>query len=226
MTTVTQISKGLNVPITGQPEQIIADGPRVEHVGLVGDDYHGMKPTMVVAEGDRVKRGQPLFYDKKTPGVAFTSPASGVVAAINRGEKRKFLSVVVRVEGDEQVEFAKYPDHNLSQLDRSAVVEQLTNSGLWTALRTRPYSRTPSPDSIPHSLFVTAIDTHPLAADPAVVIQQRPADFIAGLQTLSTLTDGPLFVCRRAGSEVPGEGVTPAEFHAFDGPHPAGLPGT
>jgi Na+-transporting NADH:ubiquinone oxidoreductase subunit A len=226
MTSVTQISKGLDVPLRGQPEQVISPSPAITHVALLGDDYVGMKPTMVVKEGDRVKKGQVLFTDKKAAGVQHTSPAAGRVAAIHRGEKRRFVSLVVELEGDDEVEFSKYPDHNLAQLDRATVVDQLVKSGLWTSLRTRPFSKTPAIDSIPHSLFITAIDTEPLSADPAVVLAAHQGDFVAGVQVLSTLTDGPTYVCRRAGSEIPGEGTSAATYHAFSGPHPSGLPGT
>lgn len=226
MTSVIRISKGLDLPIAGAPEQSISDGNPVRHVALLGDDYIGMKPTMQVAEGDRVKKGQVVFTDKKTPGVQYTAPGAGTVKAINRGAKRKFESLVIELEGDEQVTFKTYPDHNLAKLDRREVCEQLVESGLWTALRTRPYSKVPALDMVPSALFVTAIDTNPLAADPAVVLEQHQGDFIAGLEVLSTLTDGHVQVCRKAGATIPGEGKTPAVFHAFDGPHPAGLPGT
>lgn len=226
MTSVIRISKGLDLPISGTPEQSISAGPRVQQVALLGDDYIGMKPTMEVAEGDRVKKGQVVFTDKKTPGVQYTAPAAGTVASINRGAKRKFESLIIDVDGDEQIKFKTYPDHNLAKLDRREVCEQLVASGLWTALRTRPYSKVPALDMVPSALFVTAIDTNPLAADPEVVLDQYQGDFIAGLEVLSTLTDGHVQVCRKAGSTIPGEGKTPAVFHAFDGPHPAGLPGT
>jgi len=235
MTSVTRITKGLDLPISGVPKQIVSDGPSVRHVALLGDDYIGMKPTMVVAEGERVKLGQVVFTDKKTPGVQFTAPATGTVKAINRGAKRKFDSLVIEVDGNaepnakndgEQVTFDTFPDHNLAKLDRRQVCEQLVASGLWTALRTRPYSKVPALDMVPEALFITAIDTNPLAADPAIVLEHYQGDFIAGLEVLSTLTDGHVQVCRKAGSNIPGEGKTPAVFHAFDGPHPAGLPGT
>lgn len=226
MTSVIRISKGLDLPISGTPEQSISAGPSVQQVALLGDDYIGMKPTMEVAEGDRVKKGQVVFTDKKTPGVQYTAPAAGTVTSINRGAKRKFQSLIIDVDGDEQIQFKTYPDHNLAKLDRREVCEQLVASGLWTALRTRPYSKVPALDMVPSALFVTAIDTNPLAADPEVVLDQYQGDFIAGLEVLSTLTDGHVQVCRKAGSTIPGEGKTPAVFHAFDGPHPAGLPGT
>ena len=180
MTSVTRISKGLDLPIQGVPEQAISPSKAVQHVALLGDDYIGMKPTMEVAEGDRVKLGQVVFSDKKTPGVSFTAPAAGVLKAINRGAKRKFESLVIEVderEGEEpdQETFKSYPDQNLTRLDRREVCEQLVASGLWTALRTRPYSKIPEIDSVPKALFVTAIDTNPLAADPAVILAQKPS---------------------------------------------------
>ncbi len=231
MTSVTRIIQGLDLPIAGAPKQTISAGPPVHYVALLADDYIGMKPTMVVAEGDHVKLGQVVFADRKTPGVQFTAPATGKVKAINRGAKRKFESLVIEIDQDaekrnEQETFATFPDHNLAKLDRRQVCEQLVASGLWTALRTRPYSKVPALDMVPAALFVTAIDTNPLAADPAVVLEQFQGDFIAGLEVLSTLTDGHVQVCRKVGSEIPGEGNTPAIFHAFEGPHPAGLPGT
>ncbi len=231
MTSVTRITKGLDLPIAGEPKQAVSEGPDVKQVALLGEDYIGMKPTMNVAEGDRVKLGQVVFTDKKNPGVQFTAPASGTVSSINRGAKRKFESLVIEIDYDaekrgEQETFNKYPDHNLAKLDRRDVCEQLVTTGLWTALRTRPYSKIPALDMVPTALFVTAMDTNPLAADPAVVVEKYSAQFIAGLEVLSTLTDGHLQVCRKAGSNIPGEGNTPAVFHAFDGPHPAGLPGT
>ena len=226
MTSVIRIAKGLDLPIAGAPEQKVSDAAPVRRVALVGDDYIGMKPTMEVVEGDKVKKGQVLFTDKKTPGVQFTSPASGTVQAVNRGAKRKFESLVIELGGDDQLTYDTFPDHNLAKLDRRKVCEQLVASGLWTALRTRPYSKVPALDMVPSALFVTAIDTNPLAPDPAVVLENYQGDFVAGLEVLSTLTDGHVQVCRKAGSNIAGEGNTPAVFHAFDGPHPAGLPGT
>jgi Na+-transporting NADH:ubiquinone oxidoreductase subunit A len=226
MTSLSRITKGLDLPIQGAPDQVISAGPPVKHVALVADDYVQMKPTMVVAEGDRVRLGQVVFIDKKTPGVQYTAPAAGIVTAINRGAKRKFESLVIEIDGDEQETFSSYSDHNLAQLDRRVVCEQLISSGLWTALRTRPYSRVPSIDAMPSAVFVTAMDTNPLSADPAIVLQGHKADFISGLEVLSTLPEQKLYVCRQAGAEIPGEDKTSAEFHAFEGPHPAGLAGT
>ncbi|MEM6313038.1 MAG: Na(+)-translocating NADH-quinone reductase subunit A, partial [Planctomycetota bacterium] len=214
------------LPLAGEPRQEIADGPAVRTVALVGDDYHGMKPTMLVTEGDVVRQGQWIFEDKKTAGVKYTSPGSGRVVAVNRGGKRKFESVVIELDGDERYSFNSFPDANLQQLDRDAVQSNLIDSGLWTALRTRPFSKVPTPGTSPYAVFVTAIDTNPLAADPSVVIAEKPAEFIAGLQVLSTLTDGNVWLCKAPGVELPGEDLGCVEVGEFAGPHPAGLPGT
>ncbi|PQO43164.1 Na(+)-translocating NADH-quinone reductase subunit A [Blastopirellula marina] len=220
------LKRGLDLPISGRPQQTIESAGAVTRVGLLGDDYVGMRPTMFVSEGDTVKLGQVLFEDKKNPGVVFTSPVAGKVTAVNRGAKRRFLSVIVEKEGEDQVEFTSYGDKSLLSLTREQVVEGMVAAGLWTALRQRPYGKTPSPTSTPLALFVTAIDTNPLAADPQVVIGQRKAEFTAGLEALSKLTEGPMFVCHAPGADIPGDDLDFAEAVAFSGPHPAGLPGT
>ena len=222
------IRKGLDVPISGAPKQVVSNGPQIGKVALLGDDYIGMKPTMLVREGDTVKLGQPLFEDKKTPGVKYTSPAAGTVAEINRGAKRKFESIVIAVADGEEETFEKYDDHYLKNLGRDVVVEQLVASGLWPSFRTRPYSKVPTLDGRPKSIFVTAIDTNPLAADPQVVLEQPDYEryFIHGLQAISTLTEGAVYLCRERNVKIPGRQETCVSDVAFDGPHPAGLPGT
>ncbi|SFQ80961.1 Na+-transporting NADH:ubiquinone oxidoreductase subunit A [Halopseudomonas formosensis] len=219
-----KIKRGLDLPITGSPEQRIEDARPARSVALVGFDYHGMKPTMEVQVGDRVKVGQILFSDKKNPGVIYTAPASGVVSAINRGEKRVLQSVVIDVEGDEAVDFGAHSPESLDTLDAQQVRDKLIASGLWTALRTRPYSKVPAVDATPSSIFVTAIDTHPLAADPAVILQGCAPDFENGLRVLARLAG--IWLCKAHGATVPGEGLAGVRTESFAGPHPAGLVGT
>ncbi|AQU82677.1 MULTISPECIES: Na(+)-translocating NADH-quinone reductase subunit A [unclassified Halomonas] len=222
-----EVKKGLDLPITGAPEQRIEDARRVRHVAILGTDYVGMKPTMEVQEGDKVKLGQLLFTDKKIEGVRFTAPAGGEVIAINRGEKRRLLSVVIKVdENEEAVTFASHDRGALGQLDRQVVVDQLVESGLWTALRTRPFSRTPAIDSTPVDIFVTAVDTHPLSADPALIINEHAQAFEDGLKVLTRLTEGNVFLCTGANASIPGGDVSGVKVESFAGPHPAGLVGT
>jgi Na+-transporting NADH:ubiquinone oxidoreductase subunit A len=219
-----KLKHGLDLPITGAPAQRIEAARPVRSVAVIGFDYHGMKPTMEVQVGDRVKLGQLLFTDKKTPGVRYTAPGAGVISAIHRGEKRTLQSVVIDLDGDEQETFAQYSEGQLDTLSDAQVRENLQTSGLWTALRTRPFSKVPALDAVASSIFVTAIDTHPLAGDPSVVIAEHAADFENGLKVLGNLAK--VFLCKADAVSLPGEQLAKVQSEAFSGPHPAGLPGT
>ncbi|MEZ6061171.1 MAG: Na(+)-translocating NADH-quinone reductase subunit A [Planctomycetaceae bacterium] len=221
-----RITRGLDLPITGEPEQIITDGPPVSQVGLLAADYVGMKPTMFVQPGDLIKLGQPLFEDKKTAGVIYTSPAAGTVLEVNRGARRAFRSIVIQTEGSDAVEFRALGERDFAGVTRDAVTELLTSSGLWTSFRTRPFSKVPAPGSVPNSIFVQAMDTNPLAVDPSIVIRDREGDFRFGLMALAKLTGSVVHLCRRPASPVPGEDLPGVHTSQFEGPHPAGLPGT
>lgn len=217
-----KIKKGLDLPIAGKPEQNIAQGNEVSQVALVGSDYVGMKPTMQVQVGDQVKKGQLLFTDKKTEGVNYTSPASGTVKEINRGKRRVFESIVIEVQGSEEVTFTSHNASDLSSLAADQVQAQLIESGLWTSIRTRPFSRVPAPGSKPSSIFVAAVDTNPLAADPAVIIAEHKESFTNGLAVLATLAP-KVFVTKAVSADIPAVGAQVVEVQ---GPHPAGLVGT
>lgn len=229
------IHRGLDLPIAGEPRQKVHAAAPPTRVGLLGADYPGLKPTMAVQEGDRVKRGQVLFADKKNEAVKYTAPAAGTVAAIHRGEKRAFVALEIAVDpavdaavdGGAAVHFRAWPAAQLAALSRADVTANLLDSGLWTALRTRPYDKVPVPGSTPHSIFVNAMDTNPLAADPDVVMAGREAEFRAGVTVLTALTGGPVFVCRKSGSRQPRlADLARVSEQEFDGPHPAGLVGT
>ena len=221
-----RIKRGLDLPISGSPVQAIEPGRSARSVGLLGQDYPGMKPTMEVAVGDRVKAGQLLFTDKKTPGVRYTAPASGIVSAINRGAKRVFESLVIDVEGDDAGRFESYGTDEIGALDRHLVVQALLDSGHWTAIRTRPYSKIPAIDSTPHSIFITAMDSRPLAADPQLFINEQKDAFLSGIDALSRLTDGTVHVCSADKAEIPQSNNPKVRQQQFKGPHPAGLVGT
>jgi len=220
------IKKGLDLPITGDPKQVIEGGNPVKSVAVLGIDYVGMKPTMMVSEGDTVKLGQVLFSDKKNPGVNFTSPGAGVVSAINRGDKRALQSVVIELNGNDEELFTQYKESELNELTAEQVKDNLVASGLWTTLRTRPYGKIPAINSKPASIFVTAIDTRPLAADPAVVIKDRASDFANGLAVIARLTDGKTYVCKATGADIPVGNAASVTVAEFAGPHPTGLPST
>ena len=218
------IKKGLNLPINGKPEQVIHDGPKIGQVATLGEEYVGMRPTMKVKVGDRVKKGQILFEDKKNLGVKHTAFASGVVKEINRGDKRVLQSVVIDVEGDDAETFQSYSREQLPQLTKQQARENLIESGLWTALRTRPFSRVPGIDAEPAGIFVNAMDTNPLAANPQLVIEQNSEAFIDGLTVLAQLSDAKLFLTKEALASIPS--IPNFTVESFAGVHPAGLVGT
>ena len=218
------IKKGLDVPVKGAPQQVIHDGPSIKTVATLGEEFVGMRPTMFVKVGDRVKKGQVIFEDKKNPGVKFTAQTAGVVTEINRGEKRVLQSVVIEVDGNDQITFTSYSANELGSISREDVVKTLVDSGLWTALRTRPFSKVPAIDSAAAAIFVSAMDTNPLAANPEVVIGEQAEAFKNGLTILSSLTDGEVFVSKAPGANIP---VTDkVQVNEFAGKHPAGLVGT
>ncbi|QOC21389.1 Na(+)-translocating NADH-quinone reductase subunit A [Wenzhouxiangella sp. AB-CW3] len=222
-----RIKRGLDIPIAGEPRQEIEQGRKVRSVAVLGGDYPGMKPTMLVSEGDHVKRGQALFEDKKNEGVLYTAPAAGRVRAINRGHRRMLLSVVIDISGtgsDEQ--FTAYPENSLGGLDRDKVQEQLVRSGQWTALRTRPFGKVPALDSEPEAIFVSIIDTNPLAPRPDVIIAEQEQAFRNGLAVLSRLTEGTVWVGRAADTKLPSFEGDSVREEIFEGPHPAGNVGT
>ncbi|MBM3317176.1 MAG: Na(+)-translocating NADH-quinone reductase subunit A [Candidatus Eisenbacteria bacterium] len=222
-----RVRQGLDLPLPGTAPTRWGDPVPVERVAVLAEDYAGMRPRMRVREGDRVRRGTPLFEDRKNVGVLFTSPGGGVVAGIHRGEKRALLAVVIELDAREEDEtFPSYTGKPPGELSAEQVEALMLESGMWPALRTRPFSRSPLPGTAPCSIFVTAVDTYPLAPDPAAVIAGREGDFRAGLEALVALGDGcPIHLCRAPGARVSGADVRGVEVHEFAGPHPAGTVG-
>ncbi|SEA48825.1 Na+-transporting NADH:ubiquinone oxidoreductase subunit A [Desulfuromusa kysingii] len=218
--------KGLDVPVTGEPRQVVEETRPVDRVALSGDDYIGMKPTMEVAEGERVKTGQLLFVDKKTKGIRYTSPATGTVLSINRGAKRKFESVVIEIEEDDYISFLNPQEKSTENYASGEIRSILQESGVWNAFRTRPFGKVPDLASSPASLFITAMESRPLSPDPDVIIACYKKEFSTGLTILDQMHDQPTYLCLRAGSSVDLQLPPGIEVAQFSGPHPAGLPST
>ncbi len=219
-----KLKKGLELPVQGAPEQTIHPGPEFKTVGVLGGDYLGLKPRMLVQEGDEVQRGTPLFCHKDAPEAMMVAPLSGKVVAINRGARRVLQSVVIEVSdaNDTGVDFSGIGDADSAE----GVTAKLCAAGLWTAFRTRPYSKMPVPGTSPAAIFVTAMDSEPLAADAGVIINDAAEAFAAGLSATSKLTEGKTYLCHKEGASVPGADLPNVEAAAFSGPHPAGLAGT
>jgi len=221
-----RIDRGLDLPLSGQPEQAIRAANSVRHVALVGEDTVGLKPTMLVKEGDRVRLGQPLFTDKKNKGIQFTAPGSGRVVALNRGAKRRFESLVIALDGDERELFFAPERRSVLDMDAEAIRQLLLTSGLWTAFRTRPFGKVPAAGATPASLFITAIDSAPLAPDPQCIISRSPECYHLGLEILQRLLPVPIYYCTGSEKLDPAEELSGLHYRRFVGPHPAGLPST
>lgn len=204
----------------GKPRQTVREAGEISSVAISGHDFPGVRPDFAVEPGDRVRAGQTVFADRRRPKIAFTAPAAGVVTAINRGRRRSLDSLIIQVEGDEAVTFPIAP----------AAPEEmrslLLKSGLWPSFQARPFGRIPDADAVPAGIFVTAMDTNPLAADPRVVIGLHAEEFRQGLDVLPALTPGPVFICQATGPSLYGGAQDRIRQITFSGPHPAGLPGT
>ena len=226
--------RGLRLPIQGEPNQQVEATRTSTRVALLGADYPGLRPTMHVKVGETVKRGQLLFEDKKMPGVRFTSPGAGKVLAVNRGEKRAFQSMVIEltrgeIEGRagsaEQVSFSNFTGKHPATLTREQVKALLIESGMWTALRGRPFARVANPDGQAHSIFVTVTDSNPLAPSVAVAMADQGHRFKLGLTAITKLTDGKTFVCTEPGMKLDLPDEASIQVEQFSGPHPAGTVG-
>ncbi|THH34786.1 Na(+)-translocating NADH-quinone reductase subunit A [Aliishimia ponticola] len=218
------LRKGLNVPIQGAPSSQIEERAPVRTVAILGDDYVGLKPRLLVAEGDKVVAGTPILINKDVPEAQIVSPVAGEVTAIHRGARRKLISIEIAVDtkGGDPIDFSQVGD----AATREGLVERLCAAGLWTAFRTRPYSKVPAPDAVPAAIYVNAMDTEPLAADPMVAIGEDAEAFAAGLAAVAKLSGGTTYLCHADGANVPGADTAGVESAAFSGPHPAGLSGT
>lgn len=219
-----KLNKGLDVPVLGAPDTTTVDAATVGTVAILGQDYIGLKPRLAVQEGDVIAAGAPVLAHKETPEVQVTSPVSGRVKAVNRGARRALVSVVIEVDeaAAKPVDFSKTGDDSTFE----GVTERLCAAGLWTSFRTRPYSKVPAPGSKPHAIYITAMDTEPLSADAALIINEEPEAFVRGLEAVQLLTDGNTYLCQESGASIPGADVAGITAVGFSGPHPAGLAGT
>jgi Na+-transporting NADH:ubiquinone oxidoreductase subunit A len=224
--------KGLRLPITGEPSNEIERARAPRRVALLASDYIGLRPTMHVSAGDDVRRGDLLFEDKKRPGVRFTSPAAGTVTAVNRGERRALQSVVIELSREEregrepaEMRFRAFSGRHPSGMTGDEVRDLLVESGAWTALRERPFGRVADPEARPHSIFVTAMTSDPLAPPIEAMVAGNESAFERGLAAVGRLTDGPVFVCTAPGSACRVPTTEQIRHEEFRGPHPAGTVG-
>lgn len=215
MANVIKLKKGLTINLKGKAAQEVSAAKASKVYGLVPDAFWGMKPKVVVKEGDKVKAGDALFVDKLHPEVKFTSPVSGTVKLVERGERRKVLSV--QVEADAEQKFVDFGKQDVQKMDGEAVKTVLLESGLFGYFLQRPYAVTANPEETPKGIFVSTIQDMPLAQDFEYVIAGQEKDFQTGIDALAKLAK--VYVGVEPDTKVK---VQNAEVTTFKGKCPAG----
>ncbi len=220
MSEVIKIKKGLNIQLEGKADKIFGQADLPEHFAVKPTDFHGVVPKMAAKVGDKVKAGTVLFFDKYRPEIKFVSPVSGELVAVNRGERRKILEVVVKSDGTDAAE--QFETANVGELSKEQVVEKLQAAGLWPFIRKRPYDVIANPEETPKAFFISGFDSAPLAPDYDFVLSGEEVALQAGIDVIKRLCDNVhIGVNNDAASKVFNSlnGVT---LHQFEGPHPAG----
>ena len=217
MANVIKIKKGLDINLKGKASDVLLNGGKSESYAIVPDYYNGILPKVVAKVGEKVKAGSVLMIDKNRPEIKFVSPVSGEVTAVNRGEKRKVLSIVVKP--DAQIEYEEFGKKNVASLQGAEVKEVLLNAGMWPFIKQRPYDIVAAPLDTPRDIFVSAFYSAPLAPNFDFIVKGQEADFQTGLNALAKLTNGKVYVGVRSGSVV--SGMKGVEIVEVEGPHPA-----
>jgi len=222
MAEVIKIKKGLDIKMIGQAEKIYVKAPRAKTYAIKPVDWHGLTPKIIPKLCDEVKVGTPIFFDKYHPEVKFTSPVSGILLSINRGERRRIIEVVIEDDGKNTPE--TFLKGEPSSFKREQIVESLLESGLWPAIRQRPYTVIAKPEQHPKSIFISAFDTAPLAPDLDFVLKDMEEDFQWGVNVLKQLTEGKIYLSLdgRYPSVRTLSATKGVEINRFKGPHPAG----
>ena len=220
MSKIITLRKGLDINLRGKAQESLADAPQASEYALSPLDFEGVTPKLLVKVGDEVKAGTPLFFNKYSERVLFTSPVSGTVAAVNRGEKRKVLSVTVTPDATQSYEEFAKPD--LQKASREEIVELLLRSGLWPMIVQRPYGIIADPNDTPKAVFISAFDSAPLAPDYNFVLRNEQKNLQAGIEVMRRLTPGKVHLSVRAKAEGQMPMLKGAELHTFAGKHPAG----
>lgn len=221
MSKVVKVKKGLDIKLVGVADKVTATAPS-ETYAIKPTDFHGLVPKLLLREGAEVKAGTPLFYDKYNERVQFSSPVSGEIAEIKRGEKRRILEVKILADKE-----TRYESYSPQSGTREEIVESLCQAGLFAFFKQRPYDVVANPDDTPKSIFISAFDLAPLAADLGFCLHGREADFQAGLDILAKIPTGKvhLNIHRDITAADVFKKAQNVQINTFSGPHPSGLPG-
>lgn len=218
MANLITTKRGLDIPINGKAVESVGTFVHPSEFAMIPDYYHGITPKLLVQEGDVVKAGSPVFFDKQFPDTRFVSPVSGTIKAINRGERRKILNILI--ENDGKMEYAVIEKPSLAGAGSEQLILQLQQAGLWAYVKQRPYDVIANPSVTPKAIFVSAFDTAPLAPNNDFVIGNQMTDFQTGIDVLAKIA--PVQLGIRAGKKTPFSTVKNATITEYAGPHPVG----
>jgi len=221
-----KIKKGLNINLVGEAAKVLSNLPLPEIFAVKPPDFYGLTPKLLVKEGDEVLAGTPLFYDKNNEAIKFSSPVSGEVIEILRGDKRKILEI--KILADKEIKYAAFDKVNPNGLSKEQVTEALLNAGAWPFIRQRPFGIVANPGEKPKSIFISAFDSNPLAPDNDFIMPGNENNFQTGLDALQKLTDGIVHLNVKADSSPAAVfmNATGVQLNKISGPHPAGNVGT
>jgi len=222
MSKVIKIRRGKNINLQGKAEKIMIKAKVSETYAVKPIDFVGIMPKLLVEKGDIVKAGSPLFFDKYQPEVKFTSPVSGVITSINRGERRRILEIIIKA--DKNQEFIKFEKANPKTLDKEQIIKNIQESGLWPAIKQRPYSVIANAKDTPKAIFISAFDSAPLAPDIDFIVKGEKKNFQTGIDALAKLTNGKIHL--NINADYPAADtftkVKDVQINKFTGPHPSG----
>ncbi len=218
MANTIKIKRGLDIKIDGKAAEIVTKLPHAGIIDVIPDYFHGITPKMLVKSGETIQAGQPLFYNKNFPYMLFVAPVSGNVTAVNRGDRRKVMSV--SIQADAQTEYASFPKAT-SAHTREEIKELLLQAGLWAFIKQRPYDVIANPTHTPKTIFISTFSTAPLAPDYEFVVKNQLADFQKGIDALGKLTDGKIYLGLKSQNSIFSQ-IKGVETTVFEGVHPAG----
>lgn len=222
MSKVIKLKRGLDIKLNGEAEKVVLPAGGCTLYAVKPTDFRALTPRLSVKVGDQVKAGDALFTDKANPDIKFTTPVSGTVDAINRGERRKLLEVVVKA--DAEIEYKDFGKADINTLGREEIIRKMMESGVWPLIIERPYGIIANPEIKPKAVFISAFDTAPLAPDFELILKNEEKNLQAGIDCLKKLSDTPVYLGVKEGTTVNSvfTRLKNTEVTYFDGPHPAG----
>jgi len=216
-----KINKGHDIQLSGVPNNNIANIKQSKTLAILPMDFLGVKPKLLVEEGDEVKTGSPLFFNKLRPVVKWASPGTGKIKKIEYGPRRVIKKIELLLsDKQEYVEHKKYKNSDIIGLDRQQAITSILEANIFPIFRQRPFNTIPNPEIPPRDIFVSGVDTSPLGVNIELVVENENENFQAGVDVLNRLTNGKVYLTTKPESVL--SSIQNVELNTISGPHPAG----